>query len=96
MKNRVKVLREARGLTQEQLGKLAGVSRQAVNAVETGKFEPSIWLAYDIAQVFGCSIEEIFLFHESERKSRAEKSRRDKDVGTAASGAGRRHFTKTM
>ncbi len=79
MKNRVRVLREARGLTQEQLGKLTKVSRQAINAVETGKFEPSIWLAYDISHVFGCSIEEVFLFHESERKSRAEKSRRDID-----------------
>ncbi|QNM04549.1 helix-turn-helix transcriptional regulator [Qiania dongpingensis] len=87
MKNRVRVLREARGFTQEQLGKLTGVSRQAINAVETGKFEPSIWLAYDIAQVFGYSIEEVFLFPESERKSRAEKSRRDIDGSTAAADA---------
>ena len=46
MKNRIKELREQRGLTQEQLGELVGASRQAINAIETEKFEPSIWLAY--------------------------------------------------
>jgi putative transcriptional regulator len=75
MKNRLKQLREAFGLTQEQLGKIIGVSRQAINAIETEKYEPSIWLAYDISKVFHKSIEEIFLFQESERKSRAEQSR---------------------
>ncbi|KEI79158.1 DNA-binding protein [Clostridium botulinum A2 117] len=75
MKNKLKQLREDLGLTQEQLGELVGVSRQAINAIETGKFEPSIWLAYDIAKVFHDTIEEVFLFEESERKSRAEKSR---------------------
>lgn len=52
-----------------------GVSRQAINAIETEKFEPSIWLAYDISKVFNCSIEDIFLFEESARKSRAQQSR---------------------
>jgi putative transcriptional regulator len=69
MKNRVREFREALGLTQEQLGKLVGVSRQAINAIETEKFEPSIWLAYDIAKLYDSSIEEIFLFEQSERKS---------------------------
>ena len=77
MKNRIRVLRERKGLTQEQLGELVGTSRQAINAIETEKFEPSIWLAYDISQVFECSIEEVFNFEESPRKSRAESSRRD-------------------
>ena len=77
MKNRIKELREQKGLTQEQLGELIGTSRQAVNAIETEKFEPSIWIAYDIAQVFGCAIEEVFLFEESTKKSRSERSRRD-------------------
>ena len=67
MKNRILQLREARGLTQEQLGELAGASRQAINAIETEKFEPSIWLAHDLAQVFGLRIEEVFLFEESVR-----------------------------
>ncbi|WP_434305994.1 helix-turn-helix transcriptional regulator [Clostridium botulinum] len=75
MKNKLKQFRENLGLTQEQLGELVGVSRQAINAIETGKFEPSIWLAYDIAKVFHDTIEEVFLFEESERKSRAEKSK---------------------
>lgn len=76
MKNRIRELREQQGWTQEHLGKLVGVSRQAVNAVETEKYEPSIWLAYDIAQAFGCAIEEVFLFEESIKKSRAACSRR--------------------
>ncbi len=75
MKNRIRVLREALGMTQEQLGERVGVSRQAIHALESGKYEPSIWLAYDISRAFGCAIEEIFLFEESERKSRAESSR---------------------
>ena len=68
LKNRVRQLREERGLTQKQLGEKVNVSRQAINAVETGKFDPSLWLAYDIAQLFDMSIEEIFEFKESERK----------------------------
>lgn len=75
MKNRLKELRESRGITQEQLGEYVGVSRQAINAIETEKFEPSIWLAYDISRVFNCLIEDIFRFEESERKSRAQQSR---------------------
>ncbi|WP_252222915.1 MULTISPECIES: helix-turn-helix transcriptional regulator [unclassified Clostridium] len=75
MKNRLKEFREANKLTQEQLGKLVGTSRQAINAIETEKYEPSIWLAYDISKVFNCSIEEVFIFEESKRKSRADQSR---------------------
>ena len=68
LKNRVRQLREERGLTQKQLGEKVNVSRQAINAVETGKFDPSLWLAYDIAQLFDMSIEDVFDFKESERK----------------------------
>lgn len=68
MKNKLKELREKHGLTQKQLGEKVGVSRQAINAVETGKFDPSIWLAYDLARLFGLTIEELFNFKESERK----------------------------
>lgn len=75
MKNKLKQFREELGLTQEQLGKLVGVSRQAINSIETEKFEPSIWLAYDIARIFHSTIEEVFLFEKSERKSRSEQSR---------------------
>lgn len=75
MKNRLKELRESLGLTQEQMGDLVGVSRQAINAIETEKYEPSIWLAYDICKIFNSSIEEVFLFEHSKRKSRAQLSR---------------------
>ncbi|MBU5676933.1 helix-turn-helix transcriptional regulator [Alkaliphilus sp. MSJ-5] len=75
MKNRLKEFRESFRLTQEQLGELVGVSRQAINSIETEKFEPSIWLAYDISKIFNCSIEDVFLFEESERKSRSQQSR---------------------
>lgn len=68
MKNRVKELREARGLTQKELGEKVGVSRQAINAIETGKFDPSVWLAYDLARYFGLHIEELFDFIRSTRK----------------------------
>lgn len=68
LKNKVRELREAEGLTQKELGKKVGVSRQAVNAIETCKFDPSIWLAYDLAHYFGLTIEELFDFEGSTRK----------------------------
>ncbi|QGH34469.1 helix-turn-helix domain-containing protein [Gracilibacillus salitolerans] len=68
MKNKVKNLREQFGLSQAQLGEKVSVSRQAINAIENNKFDPSIWLAYDLAKFFNLSIEEIFDFEESERK----------------------------
>ena len=68
MKNKVRELREKYGLTQAQLGEKVGVSRQAINAIETGKYDPPIWLAYDLAKFFNMSIEDIFDFEGSERK----------------------------
>lgn len=68
LKNKVKELREQNALTQAQLGKKVNVSRQAINAIETNKFDPSIWLAYDLSKFFSMSIEDIFDFEESERK----------------------------
>jgi len=68
LKNKVKQLREQHGFTQAQLGEKVGVSRQAINAIEKNKFDPSIWLAYDLAKLFNMSIEELFDFQESERK----------------------------
>ena len=68
MQNNVRELREQRGLTQKALGEIAGVSRQAINAIETGKFDPSIWLAHDLANFFGVSIETLFLFKEEDRR----------------------------
>ncbi len=68
MKNKVKKLREQFGLSQAQLGEKVNVSRQAINAIENNKFDPSIWLAYDLAKLFSMSIEEIFDFEEDKRK----------------------------
>jgi len=68
MQNRVRELREELGLTQKELGERVSVSRQAINAIETRKFDPSIWLAYDLAILFGVSIESLFLFKEVDRK----------------------------
>ena len=60
MKNRLRVLRAEKGWTQEDLGKAIGVSRQAVNAIETEKHDPSLDLAFRIAAVFGQTIEQVF------------------------------------
>ena len=60
MKNRLKLLRVERGWTQEQLGQALGVSRQAVNALETEKHDPSLDLAYRIAALFARPVEDIF------------------------------------
>ena len=68
MISRLKELREEQNLTQKELGEKVNVSRQAINAIETGKFDPSIWLAYDIAHIFGITIEEMFDFERSDRK----------------------------
>lgn len=66
MKNRLKELRQAHNITQEDLSKRVGVSRQSIVAIETGKYDPSLKLAFKIAKEFNCPIEEIFLFEEGE------------------------------
>ena len=60
MKNRLKVLRAERDWTQADLAVALDVSRQTVNAIETGKFDPSLPLAFKVARLFKLSIEEIF------------------------------------
>lgn len=60
MKNRLRELRAERGWSQGDLGERLGVSRQSVNAIETGKYDPSLPLAFRIASVFGQPIEAIF------------------------------------
>ena len=60
MKNTLRELRAGRGWTQEQLGQALGVSRQAVNALETEKHDPSLDLAYRIAVLFARPVEDIF------------------------------------
>jgi len=60
MKNRLKVLRAERDWSQADLALRLEVSRQSVNAIETGKFDPSLPLAFKLARLFGLRIEEIF------------------------------------
>lgn len=60
MKNRLRVLRAERGWSQADLAERLGVSRQTVNAIETGKYAPSLPLAFKIARLFDQSIEAIF------------------------------------
>ena len=67
MRNRLRVLRAERGWSQAELAQRLGVSRQAVNAVETGKFDPSLPLAFKLARTFGSTIEGIFDDGDGER-----------------------------
>jgi putative transcriptional regulator len=61
MKNRLKALRAERNWSQADLGQHLHVSRQSVNAIETGRFDPSLPLAFRLSRLFGLPIEEIFL-----------------------------------
>ncbi len=61
MENRVEQLRKERGLSQEDFAKAIRVSRQTVSSIETGRYNPSLDLAFDIADFFGKTIEEIFI-----------------------------------
>lgn len=60
MKNRIKVLRAEKDWTQAQLAQELEVSRQTINAIEKGKFDPSLPLAFKMAKLFECAIEQIF------------------------------------
>ncbi len=60
MINRLKVLRAERDWSQAQLAEELDVSRQTINAIETGKYDPSLPLAFKMAKLFKCSIEDIF------------------------------------
>lgn len=60
MKNRLKVLRAERDWTQATLAEALDVSRQTVNAIETGKYDPSLTLAFRVARVFSLKIEDVF------------------------------------
>lgn len=66
MNNTIKVERAIKNITQEELSKLVGVSRQSINAIESGKYIPSTVLALKIAQVFEKSVEDIFQLEEED------------------------------
>ena len=65
MNNHIRVLRAERGWTQAQLAERVGVSRNSINAVENGRFDPSLPLAFRIADSFELRVEEVFLREDS-------------------------------
>lgn len=64
MKSRLKVLRAERDWTQAELAERLGVSRQTINAIEIGKYDPSLPLAFKVARLFGMTIEAVFQFED--------------------------------
>ena len=62
--NRIEAIRKERGIRQEDFARAIGVSRQTISSLETGRYNPSILLAYKIAKYFDMTIEEVFLFEE--------------------------------
>jgi len=68
MKNRIEAIRKERGIRQEDFAKSIGVSRQTISSLETGRYNPSIFLAYKIARYFEMTIEEVFIFEEEDLK----------------------------
>ena len=64
MKNKIEEIRKERGIRQEELAKMLGVSRQTVSSLENGRYNPSILLAYKIARYFEMTIEDVFCFDE--------------------------------
>lgn len=64
MKNKIKVFRAMHDLTQEGLASELGVTRQTVLAIEKGKYDPSLELAFKIARFFGVTVEDVFLYDE--------------------------------
>jgi putative transcriptional regulator len=68
MKNRIEQIRKERGIKQDEFAKIMGVSRQTISSLETGRYNPSIFLAYKIAKYFDMTIEDVFIFDEEELK----------------------------
>jgi len=64
VKNRLRELREELGITQEELARALGVTRQTIIAIEKGRYDPSLKLAFKIARFFNTAIEEIFIYEE--------------------------------
>lgn len=77
MNNRIRVLRAERRWSQAELAKMVGVSRQAVNAVENGRHDPSLPFAFEIAKAFGLRIEEVFEHPDDEAAEDEEVSATD-------------------
>ena len=67
MKNKIEEIRKERGILQEEVAKMLGVSRQTGSSMENGRYNPSIALAFKVARCFGMSIEGIFIYEEEGR-----------------------------
>jgi len=67
VQNRIKDLRTVYDLTQDELAEKLEVSRQTINSLEKGRYNPSIMLAYKIAKIFNCRIEDVFIFEGEEK-----------------------------
>ena len=77
MKNRVRELRKNQKLTQEELAELIGISRQAINAIEKEKFDPSLPTAFKMAKLFKTSIEDLFMY-ENKQKQYGRKNKKER------------------
>ena len=67
MKNRIEEKRKALSMTQQQLAAELGVSRQTIISLETGRYNPSLLLAFQLARLFNMTVEELFLYEEEEK-----------------------------
>ena len=65
VENRIKELRKSKKMSQDELAKVCGVSRQTINAIENNKYAPSLTLAFQLATELGATVDELFLFHKS-------------------------------
>ncbi|MFY9812987.1 MAG: helix-turn-helix transcriptional regulator [Dehalococcoidales bacterium] len=68
MQNKIKLLRAQNGFTQQDLAEKVSVSRQTIISLESGRYNPSIFLAYHIARVFNMTIEDVFLFEKEKQE----------------------------
>jgi putative transcriptional regulator len=66
MQNKIRELRQSHGISQAKLGDMLNVSRQTINSLESGRYNPSITLAFKLANVFNMQIEDIFIYKEKE------------------------------
>jgi putative transcriptional regulator len=77
MENELKVYRAMEDITQGELAERVGVSRQAINSIETGKYDPSLELAFKLAEEFDCQIEDVFTYEGEEDGEREGKKIED-------------------